>query len=316
MAGWLAAPGPMGALDFVSPGAYAAGAALIDRPERVVAEFLGLARAADPEMGRDPDAVLGSEILAELAKPLGGEVAFALDGPVLPKPAWKMVVEVGDPAALQAAIERAVEQVNARLDVRMEAPSPRRLELNPGELDRRPMWTLAIAGDVDLPAMHWLYADGYLVAASDPGLLSAALRTRASGVTLRNSEAFVAELPSGAETDFSAVVWQDFGRLTRAIAEAMPAGADSGDGPAPEGAADLDVLRDLTTRFTPSLAYAWSEPDRLRFAASSEASPFGMAFLFRLLGVAGAEAEPHPQGPPLDGLPMPLGGPSTWEPGA
>ncbi len=317
IAGLLAAPGPMGALDFVSPGAYVAGAALIDRPERIVAEFLGLARAAEPEMERDPDAVLGTELLEGLARPLGGEVAFAIDGPVLPKPAWKMVVEVSDPAALQAAIEHTVEQLNTRLDVRKEAPSPRRLGLTPGELDGRPMWTLVVEGDVDLPAMHWLYTDGYLVAASDPGLLSAALRTRASGVTLRNSETFVAALPAGAETDFSAVAWQDVGRLTRAVADAMPEPGDNPvDGAGPEGGPDLDVMRDFAARLTPSLAYAWAEPDRLRFAASSEASPFGMAFLFKLLGTVGAEEGRGLPGPGMDGVPMPFDGSAAWEPGA
>lgn len=323
MAGWLAAPGPMGALDFVSPSAYAAGAALIDRPERVVAEFLGLARAGDPELADDPDVALGTELLAEIAKPLGGEVAFALDGPVLPKPAWKMVVEVTDPAALQAAIERVVARLNERL-IQGERQddgvvggayglAPRRLVLESAELDGRPLWSLSIEGAVELRAMHWLYADGYLVAASDPGLLAAALRTRASGVTLRNAAPFVAALPEGAETDFSAVVWQDLGRLTSAIAEAAPQAADSASGGAAEGAPDLDVMRDLALGLTPALAYAWAEPDRLRLAASSDESPFGMGFLFQLLGNAGAEDGSQPPLPELDGLPMPFDD-AAWVP--
>ena len=43
---------------------------------------------------------------------LGGEFAFALDGPVLPKPSWKLVVEVYDPARLQATLEWAVGRLN------------------------------------------------------------------------------------------------------------------------------------------------------------------------------------------------------------
>lgn len=319
MAGWLGAPGPMGALELVSPSAMAVGAALIDRPERVVAEFLGLARSADPELSEEPDAVLGAEILADLARPLGGEVAFALDGPLLPMPAWKMVVEVTDPGALQAAIERAVARLNDRLD----DPASRRLALASTELDGRPSWTLTLQGADDtsgVPVMHWLYADGYLVAAPDPGLLAAALRTRASGVSLRRSDAFVAALPTGAETDFSAVVWQDLGRLTRAVAGAAPAAAGEGSAegalPGPVGAPDLTVMHDLAARLTPSLVYAWAEPDRLRLAASSEASPFGLGLLLRLLGAAGADGGPRPSGPLLDGIPMPFDGSPPWGPGS
>ena len=33
----------------------------------------------------------------------GGEYAFAIDGPILPTPSWKLVFEVNDPAHLQQA---------------------------------------------------------------------------------------------------------------------------------------------------------------------------------------------------------------------
>jgi len=337
MASWLAEPGPLGALDFVSPDAYVAGAALIDKPERIVAEFLGLARSGDPNVLEDPDAAAGAEILADLSRSLGGEVAFAIDGPVLPKPSWKMVVEVTDATALQAALSSAVDRVNARI-AREAAAGPaagpgaaadaaqsdglaesqdahRRLVLTSTVQDGREVWTLAIAGDdeegAELPAMHWLYADGYLLAASDPGLLAAALRTRASGVTLRHADAFVAALPSGEETDFSAVLWQDFGRLTRVLASGVGAGADpgrAGSGTLPSG------LSDIATRLGPSLAYAWAQPDRLRFAATSNARAFGIGFLLQLL--AGAAAGDDTPGPAIDGVPLPvpsLGG-AAWEP--
>jgi len=48
----------------------------------------------------------------DFAKPLGGEFAFAVDGPLLPTPSWKMVFEVYDPAHLQQTLERVVEKMN------------------------------------------------------------------------------------------------------------------------------------------------------------------------------------------------------------
>ena len=44
--------------------------------------------------------------------PLGGEFAFAIDGPLLPTPSWKLVFEVNEPAHLQATLESVVNEVN------------------------------------------------------------------------------------------------------------------------------------------------------------------------------------------------------------
>lgn len=349
MAGWLASPGTMGALDYVSPDAYVAGAALIDAPERVLPDFIGLGRAVTADenaaSGREAGGDLTgddlpADIVADLARALGAEVAFAVDGPLLPEPAWKLIVEVEDPATLQAALGRAVAHVNARLAGEGRGVS---LGLSSAERDGRTIWTLAVAGGdaaaaraldggtgvdgvagadrgrasagdaaaaVDpradmmamgqIPAMHWLYTGGYLIAAADPSLLTTAIRTRESGVTLARSDAFTRALPAGAETDFSAVLWQDFGRLTRVLAGA------SGDG---AGGQDMDaedlMLGDLAAKVAPSLVYAWAEPRRLRFAGASESSPFGFAVLLRLLGGAVDDGGPGADAAAPGGLPWP-----------
>ncbi len=51
----------------------------------------------------------GLDIRNDIAAPLGGEFAFAIDGPILPTPSWKMVFEVNDPAHLQQTLERVVD---------------------------------------------------------------------------------------------------------------------------------------------------------------------------------------------------------------
>ncbi len=48
----------------------------------------------------------------DLADTLGGEVTFALDGPILPTPSWKVVAEVRDPGRLQSTIQQLVTDVN------------------------------------------------------------------------------------------------------------------------------------------------------------------------------------------------------------
>src|SRR5207247_8265192 len=89
---WLAAPAPMRALDFVSPEAAFVAAFTMQAPGRVLDELqsTGLLASHDMDQGQSK---YGVNIRADLAAPLGGELAIAMDGPILP-PSWKLVVEV------------------------------------------------------------------------------------------------------------------------------------------------------------------------------------------------------------------------------
>ena len=60
-------------------------------------------------------ALLGVDIRNDLAAALGGEVAMAQDGPLLPLPAWKIAVEVYDPVKLEAAIQKLVAATAAKV---------------------------------------------------------------------------------------------------------------------------------------------------------------------------------------------------------
>jgi ferric-dicitrate binding protein FerR (iron transport regulator) len=115
IASWLAAPGPMGALDFVSPHAQGAAAFLFKGPALVFDDVVDLISTNDTR-ARDELARLESKLdlnlREDLAATLGGEFALALDGPLLPTPAWKLVVEVYDPARLQASLELLVTRTN------------------------------------------------------------------------------------------------------------------------------------------------------------------------------------------------------------
>ena len=73
-------------------------------------EMLAVARAAESEdeNGEDPldelaklETELGFSLRDDLAAALGGDAAVAIDGPLLPKPSWKVVVEVVDPSRLE-----------------------------------------------------------------------------------------------------------------------------------------------------------------------------------------------------------------------
>ncbi len=115
MASWLAAPGPMGALEFISPDANGVAAFVVKEPVALVDDLMSALNAVDPKFSEhlgEFQNETGLNIRDDFAKPLGGEFEFAVDGPLLPTPSWKMVFEVYDPAHLQQTLERVVEKMN------------------------------------------------------------------------------------------------------------------------------------------------------------------------------------------------------------
>jgi len=116
VAGWLAEPGPMGSLAFVAPDAYAAAAFVVEDPAAALDDLLGAVRLTAPELADEMDAGTGgeqSELLREMAAAMGGEVAIALEAPLLPEPTVKVIAEVDDPERLQLALERVVAMLDA-----------------------------------------------------------------------------------------------------------------------------------------------------------------------------------------------------------
>ena len=172
IASWLAAPGPMGALNFISPDANMVAAFVVREPASLVDELLGYLDTVSPRMRQDLkvlEADLGLKLREDFAAPLGGEFAFTLDGPVLPTPSWKMIFEVYDPARLQQTLERVVEEVNKRAD-RLGAGG---LRWERSESGGRTFYALkSVTYGVEI---HYTYANGYLVAAPSRALY----RTRA-----------------------------------------------------------------------------------------------------------------------------------------
>src|SRR5262249_50295980 len=101
IAAWLANPSPMGSLDYVSTDASGAAAAVVRSGGDIAGQLKGIA----------PQEL--SAVREALASSLGGEFAIALDGPLMPVPSWKLVAEVYNPQAAQAALQQAIAQYAA-----------------------------------------------------------------------------------------------------------------------------------------------------------------------------------------------------------
>jgi hypothetical protein len=252
---WLAAPGPMGTLDFVSPEASFAASFVIRNPGEVLQEVIGITGAQT-----GPAAVInavqqqtGINLMNDIAANLGGEMTIAFDGPLLPTPAWKIAIEVDNPARLEWAFEQAVQ--TAQRDDPASAVTLTTSTAN--GLTYHTLKTTSLPIEID-----YVFSDGYLVLGSSQGVLQNAVESRASGLTLSRSSAFRAQMPQGGHANFSALLYYNMGSTVGPIVDQLKKGGLMT--PDQQGA-----LGSLISNREPGLIYAFGEPDRIVVASRS-----------------------------------------------
>ncbi len=264
---WLASPGPMGSLNFVSPEAHLVSAFVVKNPALLLDDLfdlLGHQNATFQQHLASFQSEHGINIREDLAAPLGGEFTFALDGPVLPKPSWKVIVEVNDPAKLQKALELAVE------GFKREAASVGKpvIELERAQANGLTYYKLSL----DQPAVEadYIYLDGYLVAAASRALLDQAIQFRTTGYVLPRSATFTKLLPQDGRSSFSAVMYQNLAPLLKPMADVVGA-ATSALGPEQRKA-----LESLAADTPPTMIYAYAEEKKIVLASNGDLSYLGL----------------------------------------
>ena len=255
-------PGPMGALRFFSPDATLVSAVVLPDSEKLTAAldtWLDDLRPAQAEQ----QAI--SEIVDGLVGMLGGEIAIALDGPILPMPSWKVVVEVYDPVGLQESLESWLALVRA-----LSGDDEFGVVAVEGTAPHESVYRLTASGF----NMHYAYIDGYLVLAGNRAVLDRARVTYESGVTLLDAARFQELLPIDSYLDFSAVT---YARLDDSLVLPLLGLATLGsDGDRGQILGQLQGILDGAAMFG-----VYNEPDRIRLVANgSNIAPFyGLSML-------------------------------------
>ncbi len=254
LASWLAPPAPMGSLEFISPDAKVLAAFVFEDPVKMIDDVLAMTDDKDLSELRLFEERHGFSLRDDVAGALGGELAFAIDGPLLPEPAWKLVVEVYDPARLQYSIEQGLAELNTQLAQEGGAA----LELTEEESGGRTYYSL-VTEHVDI---HYIYAEGYLIAGPNRAHLDRAMRFKSSGYSIADEARFTSLLPQDGRNNFSALIYQDLGSLVQALAERMAQGELTEE--------QRQRIEGLKAGAKPSLGYAYGEPERIIIAASTE----------------------------------------------
>jgi FecR-like protein len=264
LASWLATPGPMGSLDFVSPQASFATAFVTRDPRELLSELLA---AAGPQASTALSAIqqhVGFSPLDDVAGSLGGEATIAVDGPLLPIPSWKVAVEVDNPTRLEWAIEQMVASIQR------DAPQ-NGVALTNETVNGRTFYTLTLAKT----AIQYVFVDGYLLLAPNRGLLTSAIDGRASGQTLPSSTAFRAQLPLDTNTNFSAIAYYNLGSAVGPIVDQLNASGLL----TPDQQKQISAL---TANRAPTLVYAYGSTDQILVGSRNSIAGMGLDALSSL----------------------------------
>jgi len=259
VANWIAAPAPMGTLDFISPDATFAASFVVNKPGVLFEQLPMLAQIHE---------ATGVNVAEDIAATLGGEVTVAVDGPLLPSPSWKIAAEVNDPSRLEWSVEQMVKT----------APPDQNVKLTHELVGGMTYYTLSSA---NMPFdVNYTFTDGYLLMAPNQNLLTASIEGRTKGQTLSTSTTFREQLPQNGQMNFSALAYYSPSAAIAPMADQLTQTKFLTE-------EQKKALAALTTDRKPTLIYAYAEPDRI--VAATRGSFLGLG-LDALLGLSEGHA--------------------------
>jgi hypothetical protein len=261
LASWLAAPAPIGGLDFVSKDAGAVAAFISKNPADMLDDVLKIGNAFDSNAAENiahGESELKIRLHQDLADTLGGEVTLALDGPILPMPSWKIVAEVKDPGRLQSTIQQLVTDVNDHVKGQQQG-----LALDQNAANGLTFYTIRHLDATKPFELTYTFTDGYVIVGPSRALVMNAIAIHQNGNSLARSADFRALLPQDEQADVSAVLYQNLAPVIGPIAQQL-------------SASQLQSLKQIAAETKPSVVCAYGENNAIRVASSSRLFGFDL----------------------------------------
>ncbi|MGH9743324.1 MAG: hypothetical protein ACRD51_13350 [Candidatus Acidiferrum sp.] len=200
-AAWLAKPAPLGSLDFVSPNAVLSATLLLTSLPQIfedVKGFSGPSGAGTFAMIAGGEKGLNLSLKDDLLSLLSGEFTIEMDN-IAPQPVWKAIFKVSDAVHLQKTLSTLLAVGQMQEQQTEDAGVT--------------YYTVRVPSQKTPMELGYAFVDGYLVIASSPEVLTAAVRLHNSGGSLAKSPKFLATLPPGHSPDASALFYQSPGAV-------------------------------------------------------------------------------------------------------
>jgi hypothetical protein len=265
----------MASLDFVTPNASIAAALLSKDPAEIADDLMAMTAQQKGARSNDWNEIqskLQIDIRNDLAANLGGEFLVSLDGPVLPRPAWKAVIEVRNSDQLQKTLERLAEAVHNQ----SQGGEAHSISITSSIAGGQTFYSIQDAQSGSAIAQY-TYADGYMIMAADRALISEALRAHDSGQSLGRSQAFKALLPTDDNANYSAIVYQNISPVLTPLLSQF-------------SGSNALALQRFAADARPTAICAWGKDNRIEAASNSQ------LFGFDLLGLPALLLSGNPRG--------------------
>jgi ferric-dicitrate binding protein FerR (iron transport regulator) len=250
LASWLGAPGPMGGLGFVSPQAQFAASVITKNPQQMIDELFAFAQSKGPEgiaKLEEIQRLAGVDIRQDIAASLGSELTIALDGPMIPIPSWKAILEVNKPDRLQQTIEKLVAALNTEAQKHGQGVAVTADAVVSGQPKT---YTIKATGQAPVTEVHYLYTEGYLIAGPTKELILKSVQSRSSGVRLDTSSTFRRLLPTDQYANFSGLIYQNAQEALKLLSSIAPD--------------QQDAARELAEKIGPTLIGAYANADSIQ----------------------------------------------------
>jgi hypothetical protein len=273
-ASWLAAPGPVGSLDFVSPDASFATSVVMKNPQAMVQDLINYESNSDGGFAKELtgfESLAGVSVLNDIAAPLGSDATFAIDGPGLPTAAWKLAIEVNDPERLKLTLATLVDRFNQQAGQPAMPATAGKLQLTSHKMSGLDVYTLSSSQSAEL-SIAYTFVDGYFLAAASEGSLLSTIQNKRTGHTLAASATFRAKLPADSYLNFSAMLYHNVGNSLGQVADQLKSSNAL-------TAQQQQTLSALIKGSGPGLICLYGESDRITAASSGSFLGFDLSTL-------------------------------------
>jgi type IV pilus assembly protein PilA len=202
VASWLAAPGTLGSLDFLSPKAVMAGAILLKDPAQIFDDIEGLASAQNPNALAaltQMEQGLKLSLKDDLFSHLSGEIAYEADNVSSTNPSWRVILKVANPNEDPKRLQSTVETLLATMQGSAQQSEDGGVTYH----------SLVIPSAQKGTEVSYAFVDGYWIIASSRETVAEAIRLHRSGESLAKSRKLRESMPPGHPSEVSALLFED-----------------------------------------------------------------------------------------------------------